>query len=261
MSEREAMSERDAMSEGGGRALEAPTDAEWTADHATIDRLADELLPALVAKLRASGLGEIEVREGGWKVRLRMPAGTNDREPARRAGAPVRTAGALPGGTPGGASSATHAAAGHASSAGGHAAVAAGARGSGGDGGRAATHAPRPRAVATSPGVGFYAPGPGLTVGGRVRAGDRLGAVDVLGVPHDVVAPTDGVIGGSYAEPGEAVEYGQELVRIELPGAAHDGPGTPEGDDRDTAAPYALAPDALAPDALAPDALAPGPDA
>ena len=32
--------------------------AERTADHAAIDRLADELLPALVAKLSATGLGE-----------------------------------------------------------------------------------------------------------------------------------------------------------------------------------------------------------
>ena len=43
-------------------------------DHAAIDRLTDELLPALVAKLGANGLGELEVREGTWRVRLRMPA-------------------------------------------------------------------------------------------------------------------------------------------------------------------------------------------
>ena len=43
-------------------------------DHAAIDRLADELVPALVAKLGANGLGELEVREGTWRVRLRMPA-------------------------------------------------------------------------------------------------------------------------------------------------------------------------------------------
>ena len=52
---------------------------------------------------------------------------------------------------------------------------------------------------------------------GLVRAGDRLGTVDVLGVREDVVAPVDGVVGLSLAEAGEAVEYGQELVRIELP--------------------------------------------
>ena len=53
------------------------------ADHAAIDRLTDELLPALIAKLGATGLGELEVREGGWRVRLRRPAGDAavDREP------------------------------------------------------------------------------------------------------------------------------------------------------------------------------------
>jgi pyruvate/2-oxoglutarate dehydrogenase complex dihydrolipoamide acyltransferase (E2) component len=50
----------------------------------------------------------------------------------------------------------------------------------------------------------------------RVRAGDRIGTVDVLGVREDVIAPVDGVIGSSLAEAGEAVEYGQELIRIEL---------------------------------------------
>jgi len=51
----------------------------------------------------------------------------------------------------------------------------------------------------------------------RVRSGDKIGSVDVLGVLQDVVSPVDGVIGSSLAEAGEAVEYGQELVRIELP--------------------------------------------
>jgi multidrug efflux pump subunit AcrA (membrane-fusion protein) len=50
----------------------------------------------------------------------------------------------------------------------------------------------------------------------RVRAGDKIGTVDVLGVNQDVFVPIDGVIGTSLAEAGEAVEYGQELVRIEL---------------------------------------------
>ena len=53
------------------------SESEWAAqtrrDHEAIARLADDLLPALIAKLAASGLGEIEVRQGGWKTRLRMP--------------------------------------------------------------------------------------------------------------------------------------------------------------------------------------------
>jgi multidrug efflux pump subunit AcrA (membrane-fusion protein) len=51
----------------------------------------------------------------------------------------------------------------------------------------------------------------------RVRSGDKIGTVDVLGVQQDVVSPVDGIIGSSLAEAGEAVEYGQELVRIEPP--------------------------------------------
>jgi pyruvate/2-oxoglutarate dehydrogenase complex dihydrolipoamide acyltransferase (E2) component len=42
-----------------------------------------------------------------------------------------------------------------------------------------------------------------------------VGHVDVLGVPVDVVAPADGRLGRLYAAAGEAVEYGQELVRID----------------------------------------------
>lgn len=33
--------------------------------------VADEVLPALIARLRASSLGELEVRSDGWRVRLR----------------------------------------------------------------------------------------------------------------------------------------------------------------------------------------------
>ena len=56
----------------GGR----PTlDGDREADHAAIGRLADELIPALIAKLSATGLGEIEVGEGDWTIRVRRPAG------------------------------------------------------------------------------------------------------------------------------------------------------------------------------------------
>ncbi|HXG40120.1 MAG TPA: hypothetical protein VNJ28_04185 [Candidatus Limnocylindrales bacterium] len=72
------------------------------------------------------------------------------------------------------------------------------------------------RAVVTSPAVGIYQPRRDLSPGSRVREGDRLGFVDVLGVPQDVVAPADGVVGASLAEPGQPVEYGQELLAIEL---------------------------------------------
>jgi biotin carboxyl carrier protein len=64
--------------------------------------------------------------------------------------------------------------------------------------------------------VGIYQPRTELTPGTRVRAGDRLGSVNMLGIPQEVVAPADGVVGAPYADSGDAVEYGQELVAIEL---------------------------------------------
>jgi len=165
-------------------------------DHEAIARLADDLLPALIAKLAASGLGEIEVRESGWKARLRMP--TTAQEPRKAASQPAES----------------HATLGHAP-----ARVTAAAHT------RSDERHPVPseaadepcRIVAKSPAVGVFQPRRELAVGMRVRAGDRIGTVNVLGVNQDVVSPVDGIIGSSLAEAGEAVEYGQELVRIELP--------------------------------------------
>ena len=184
------------------------TPDERRADHAAIDRLADELLPALVAKLGASGLGELDVREGGWRVRLRMPG---DGRGARRAAA----AGRGPGRMEPHASHTTGAPlAGSAAAAGATAASAAGAPAASAPGGDPAD--PPTRAVATSPAVGFFRPRPDLVAGARVRAGDRLGTVDVLGVPQEVAAPADGLVGATFVEAGDPVEYGQEIVEIEL---------------------------------------------
>jgi biotin carboxyl carrier protein len=168
------------------------------ADHASIDRLTDELLPALIAKLGATGLGELEVREGGWRVRLRRPSGDGvvNPSPARERKAGDRGGGERSEGAPD----------------------------------RAGERAPRTlhrpleaktartdsRAVATSPAVGIYRSRPDLSAGTRVRAGDRLGAVDMLGVAQEVVAPVDGILGTSLVESGDAVEYGQEIVVIQL---------------------------------------------
>ena len=174
-------------------------------DHAAIDRLAAELLPALIVKLTTTGLGELEVREGPWKVRLRRPATgasssgatpSRERRPADRASrggphGPVPVAGLTP--------------------------VGPGRESRDGRGGRDG-HAGRDshRVVATSPAVGIFQPRAEARQGSPVRAGDRLGVVDMLGIPQEVVAPADGVVGSRLAEPGDAVEYGQELVVIEL---------------------------------------------
>ena len=71
--------------------------AERSADHAAIDRLSGELLPALIAKLGATGLGELEIHEGAWHVRLRRPAGgaptgsARDRRPGEPGLVPPRS--------------------------------------------------------------------------------------------------------------------------------------------------------------------------
>ena len=70
--------------------------------------------------------------------------------------------------------------------------------------------------TATSPAVGIYHPRPEISSGSRVRAGDRIASVDVLGIPQEVVAPVNGIVGAGLVENGDAVEYGQELVWIEL---------------------------------------------
>jgi acetyl-CoA carboxylase biotin carboxyl carrier protein len=214
---------------GGGRA----------ADHAAIDRLADELVPALIAKLSATGLGEIEVGEEGWTVRVRRPADAATSHNRRSTDRPSRSQpghaghGHGPGGFEGhrGAREARLVAgsgpAPASSNGSGPAAATSGPTGVTGGLGSGSGVAPGPggdgpdahRALATSPAVGIFQPRPETKTGTRVRSGDRLGAVDVLGVPEEVVAPADGIVGATLVEPGQAVEYGQELIVIELAAA------------------------------------------
>lgn len=208
-----------------GRTRDERTDEDRAADHAAIDHLADELLPALAAKLAATGLGEIEVREGAWKVRVRRPPGESTRM-RRSSDRPSR---AQPGHA--GHSHPPAGFEGHRSAREGRGPVAHSTNGSsppslapvgpGTDGAAdtAPRSEPRPsRAVATSPAVGVYQPRAEARPGTKVRSGDRLGAVDMLGIAQEVVAPADGLVGASLVEPGQAVEYGQELVVIELTG-------------------------------------------
>jgi biotin carboxyl carrier protein len=212
------------------RDIDERTPEDRAADHAAIDRLAADLLPALVAKLGATGLGEIEVREGDWKVRLRRPADAAllGRRTADR---PAR---AQPGhaghGHPPAALEGHRAAAGEghrpAPSSNGHGPELA-AVGPGRDGDRLAGDPHR--AIATSPAVGIFQPVSETRAGTRVRAGDRIGAVDMLGVPLEVVAPADGVIGASLVEAGQAVEYGQDLIVVELLGGPAGGHASRQG--------------------------------
>jgi biotin carboxyl carrier protein len=186
------------------------SEASRKADHAGIGRLTEELLPALIAKLGTTQLGELEVREGDWQVRLRRPYGTAPGE-GRRAG--DKASRSQPG----------HEGHGHGRAApegtrGSKAGASAAARGGAGatNGTRARDELERSRSIATSPAVGIFQPGSRAVSGTRVRAGDSLGSVDMLGVPQDVLAPVDGIVGSTLVEAGTAVEYGQELIRIEL---------------------------------------------
>ena len=196
------------------------TAAERSADHAAIGRLSDELLPALIAKLGATGLGELEVREGGWRVRLRRPGDgatpaqarerrPGDRERAGRSGAGPTGSHQPTGMTPVGPGRD-----------GRETAARDGAGGRDDRNGRDGGVRDDGRIVATSPAVGVFQPRPEARAGTKVRAGDRLGSVDMLGIPQEVVAPSDGVVGASLVEPGDAVEYGQDLILIEFASAS-----------------------------------------
>lgn len=153
--------------------------AHESRDRATIARLAEEVLPTLIERLTRSDLGELEVREDGWRVRLRRPLenGTAAVQPAR-------------------ATPAAHGAAlAHAPSLG----------------------APREagRGMVSSPAVGYFTPRAGLEAGSAVRSGDVVGHVDVLGVRHEVAAEAGGTLRGFEVEAGQAVEYGQAIARVE----------------------------------------------
>jgi biotin carboxyl carrier protein len=193
------------------------------ADHAEIGRLTETLLPALIAKLGSTRLGELEVREGEWRVRLRRPASSDGLNYGRRV--TDRPSRAQPGheghGHPRGAPEALQRT--RLTGVGpGDASGPSGSNGSGGiRPGVSPSRAPeRDRHVAYSPAVGVFHPGARATSGTRVRDGESLGTVDVLGVPQEVTAPADGIVATTLVEGGTAVEYGQELVRIELTSAA-----------------------------------------
>ena len=199
------------------------------ADHAAIDRLTEDLLPALAAKLSATGLAEIEVGEGSWTVRVRRPADGAVGHGRRLTDRPSRSQpghaghGHAPGGFEGHRSAREAKATTAAFSTNGSTPTA-----EPDSPGPAAPAGARPtddnpdryRVVATSPAVGVFQPRAEAKSGTRVRSGDRLGAVDMLGIPQEVVAPADGIVGASLVEAGQTVEYGQELVIIELAGRA-----------------------------------------
>ena len=50
--------------------------------------------------------------------------------------------------------------------------------------------------------------------GSHVEEGQPVGFVDVLGVPHEVVAPASGILESFEAMDGQPVEFGQTVARL-----------------------------------------------
>lgn len=168
---------------------------DMTADErarATMARLADDVLPTLIDRLTHSGLGELEVRQDGWRIRLRRPIAE------LAGGARVSGRGSSRGG-PGQVPATTVISAGAAP----HAVA-------------ERTGRPEPpRDLVTSPAVGYFIPRDGVDIGSAVRQGDSIGYVDVLGVRHEIVSPHDGTLREIEVEAGAAVEYGEPIARVE----------------------------------------------
>jgi pyruvate/2-oxoglutarate dehydrogenase complex dihydrolipoamide acyltransferase (E2) component len=49
----------------------------------------------------------------------------------------------------------------------------------------------------------------------------------MLGIPQDIASPADGIVGATLVEAGTAVEYGQDLIRLEMPAPASAGAPKP----------------------------------
>jgi biotin carboxyl carrier protein len=157
-----------------------------------IARLADDVVPTLIGRLERSRLGEIEVRQDGWRIRLRRNLAPTDGSD-QAAAAPARRSDRKPDRPSTDRPADPYA-----------------------DGRAAQIHSIDRSAVEiTSPAVGYFLPRDSLAVGVNVRGGDVIGYVDVLGVRHDVVAPEDALIVALDAESGQAVEYGERLARLE----------------------------------------------
>ena len=180
------------------------TPARRETDHASLERLTETLVPALVQKLNASGLGELEVREDDWRIRLRRPVMAAGAAPAARRAERPRLGVHPVERDPRGARDPRDPAA---------------------DPGVRTMEPDDRRTVATSPAVGVFRPG--TAPGARVRSGDRVGIVDLLGIPQDVVAPVDGTVTEILVAAGEAVEYGEPVMSIETDPPVAPGSGDP----------------------------------
>jgi acetyl-CoA carboxylase biotin carboxyl carrier protein len=141
-----------------------------------MERAATELIPQLTERLARHGLGEIEVRHGELHIRV---VGRPAGAAAARPERPVPGSALEP-----------------------------------------ASSAPLPEAepagAVSSPAVGYFVYAEGLGPGLSVEKGDALGYVEMLGVRHEVRAPRGGTVRNLVAETGEAVEYGQTVIELDV---------------------------------------------
>src|SRR5206468_7636220 len=133
--------------------------------------------PALIAKLGTTHLGELEVREGDWHIRLRRPYGTAPGEGRRATDRPSRVQPGHEGHVHGRAAPEGHRASrGSGGASGITAGTGAASASSNGTGAPEERNLDKSRAIATSPAGGIFQPGSRAASGTRLRAGHSLGA-------------------------------------------------------------------------------------
>lgn len=69
---------------------------DGTESGAALDALTEEVLPALIARLRSSRLGELEVASDGWRVRLRRDTSAASRRSGKASSGPGDDASTAP---------------------------------------------------------------------------------------------------------------------------------------------------------------------
>ena len=163
------------------------------ADHAAINRLADELVPALAAKLAATGLGEIEVREGDWRLRVRRPGdgpnlGRRSTDRPSRAQPGHAGHGHAPAALEGHRAARPAIAAPHSTN-GTNAGATASLRSEPPETGRRRQDADPHRAIAKSPAVGIFQPKSHVRPGTRVRLCSSSHVVELRSSQGTVVLP------------------------------------------------------------------------
>lgn len=63
--------------------------------------------------------------------------------------------------------------------------------------------------------VGYFSPAGTFVVGALVTKGDAVGTIRALGISNDVLAKVGGRVTEILVAEGDAVEFGQELARVE----------------------------------------------